>query len=83
MTTVGFGDYFPNTLPGKAVLLITCFSGIFIVSLTMVTLNNSKDYSKNEENTFTIIKRLIVRNHYQKEAKALIEAFIKFIKARS
>ena len=48
MTTVGFGDYFPTTLPGKATILIACFSGIFIVSMTMVTLNGSKDYSKNE-----------------------------------
>ena len=39
MTTVGFGDYYPVTLLGKATILVACFSGIFIVSMTMVTLN--------------------------------------------
>ena len=66
MTTVGFGDYSPITLLGKATILLACFSGIFIVSITMVTLNGSKDYSKNEENTFTMIKRLLMRAKLKK-----------------
>ena len=47
MTTVGFGDYYPETYFGKIMILIGCFTGMFIVSMTMVTLSNAKDYTKN------------------------------------
>jgi len=45
MTTVGFGDYYPRTYIGRFVIVLACFIGIFIVSLTMVTLNASKDFN--------------------------------------
>ena len=45
MTTVGFGDYYPRTYFGKLSIVIACFVGIFLVSMTMVSLGNSKEYS--------------------------------------
>ena len=40
MTTVGFGDYFPKTHLGRFVIVIACFIGVFIVSLTISTLTS-------------------------------------------
>jgi voltage-gated potassium channel Kch len=40
MTTVGYGDYFPKTLPGRALVIFLCIWGIFLVSLIVVTLTN-------------------------------------------
>ncbi len=58
MTTVGFGDYFPRTYIGKLTIILACFFGSFMVSLTMVTLNNSKDFSLIEGKSFTLLRRL-------------------------
>ena len=42
MTTVGFGDFYPRSYFGRITIIIACFVGIFIVSMTMVSLTKSK-----------------------------------------
>lgn len=48
MTTVGYGDYFPRTTPGRIVAFLVCVWGVYIVSLTVVALNNILTPSKLE-----------------------------------
>jgi len=43
MTTVGFGDFFAKTYLGRAVSIIACFYGVFLVSLMVVTLARSSE----------------------------------------
>ena len=45
MTTVGFGDYYPNTHLGRFVIILASFWGVFLVSMTVVTLTNSSEFS--------------------------------------
>lgn len=40
MTTVGYGDYFPITAPGRLVGFIACLWGALVVSLMVVALTN-------------------------------------------
>ena len=68
MTTVGFGDYYARTYFGKVVTIIACFCGIFIVSMTMVTLNSSKDFSVLEKKSFILVRRLAIRKKVNKLA---------------
>jgi len=44
MTTVGFGDLFAVTYLGKLISIIACFSGSFLVSLMVVTLDSSSKF---------------------------------------
>lgn len=39
MTTVGYGDYFPKTVPGRIVTFKAAFSGVIISSLLIVSLS--------------------------------------------
>lgn len=39
MATVGYGDYFPKTLPGRIVGIIAAASGIILTSLLIVALS--------------------------------------------
>jgi potassium intermediate/small conductance calcium-activated channel subfamily N protein 2 len=41
MTTIGYGDFFPRTIYGRIMDIIVAVWGIFIVSLTVVVLNNT------------------------------------------
>jgi len=52
MTTVGFGDFFAKTYLGRGVSIIACFYGVFLVSSTMVTLDQSKDMSQQEQRSY-------------------------------
>lgn len=40
MTTVGYGDYYPKTLPGRAIGFFMCIYGVISVSLMVLTLEN-------------------------------------------
>ncbi len=42
MSTVGFRSYYPVTHMGRLFTVFACFTGIFIVSIVMVALRNSK-----------------------------------------
>ena len=55
MTTVGFGDFFAVTYMGRVVSIVACFCGVFLVSLTMVTLDQSKNMSPQEEHSYSNI----------------------------
>jgi voltage-gated potassium channel Kch len=39
MTTVGYGDYFPKTFPGRIVCFLAAFSGIILSSLMIVSVS--------------------------------------------
>lgn len=39
MSTVGYGDYYPKTLPGRSIILITAISGVLLSSLLIVSLS--------------------------------------------
>ncbi len=39
MATVGYGDYYPKTLPGRMIGLIAAASGIILTSLLIVSLS--------------------------------------------
>jgi len=45
MTTVGFGDFFAVTYLGRLVSIVACFYGVFLVSLMVVTLENSSKFA--------------------------------------
>lgn len=46
--SVGFGDYFPKTHVGRLITVISALWGNFLVSLSVVALNNDKKFSFRE-----------------------------------
>lgn len=55
MTTVGYGDYFPATLPGRLVIFVTAIWGVFLVSMMVVALNNTLKMEISESKTYNVI----------------------------
>lgn len=48
MSTVGYGDYYARTIPGRFVSLISCIVGVFLVSIMVVALTNTLNMSDAE-----------------------------------
>jgi hypothetical protein len=55
---VGYGEFYPKTAIGRMVAILACFWGVFLVSLFVVTLNNLLVFSLSEENSYTILRKL-------------------------
>ncbi len=78
MATVGYGDYTPNTITGRFFSFIICLWGIFYVSITFVSLINIIKLSVNEQNAFTLIKKLKLYSELRNTASSMITCFIKY-----
>ena len=48
MTTVGYGDIKPNTIPAKLLSMITAVWGAVMISLIVLTVSSVFDLKKNQ-----------------------------------
>eukprot|EP00347_Sterkiella_histriomuscorum_P014586 403360318 len=83
MTTVGFGDYYAVTSFGRATTFLACYTGTFIVSMTMVTMYNSKDFSQQEKKSFVLLKRLTLRKNVNRLAGLSLLTFLKQVRSKN
>ena len=49
MATVGYGDYYARTIPGRFVTLIAAIVGVFLVSIMVVALTNTLNMNPAEQ----------------------------------
>ena len=49
LTTVGYGDIAPGTIPGRVIAMITALWGAFLISLLVVTVSSVFDLSNNQK----------------------------------
>jgi hypothetical protein len=49
LTEVGYGDIYPKTNLGRVVCIIACIWGVFILSLFVVALTNTTEFTQKEE----------------------------------
>ena len=68
MTTVGYGDYFPRTVPGRFIVFLTCIVGIFVVSGIVVALTDFLKLNPMESKVLNVIMRLQKRIEVKEEA---------------
>lgn len=58
MTTVGYGDYFAKTHLGRFIIFFVCIWGVFIVSMMVITLNNTLEITTLESKAIAVLERL-------------------------
>lgn len=60
--TVGYGDYYPTTMVGRAIALIAFLWGTFLISLIVVSMTFSVEFSSQQEKSFNEIKKQKVKS---------------------
>lgn len=58
MTTVGFGEGYPNTHMGRFVGVIACIIGMLLISLMVVSMTIASEFTPPEAKAFSIIKKI-------------------------
>ncbi len=71
--TVGYGDFYPQTTLGKIIAVLACVWGTILISLMVVSMTFSVEFSPQEEKAFAEIKR----NKMQITLKKYAMIFIK------
>eukprot|EP01016_Furgasonia_blochmanni_P032719 TRINITY_DN3374_c0_g2_i2.p1 TRINITY_DN3374_c0_g2~~TRINITY_DN3374_c0_g2_i2.p1 ORF type:complete len:447 (-),score=85.23 TRINITY_DN3374_c0_g2_i2:207-1547(-) len=78
MTTVGYGDYYPRTVLGRAIAFMICIWGVFIVSMMVLTLSNLLNMDNLEAKAFSIIERMSMRRDMKHTASLLLTSLAKY-----
>lgn len=68
MTTVGYGDMYPASAPGRFCGFIVCIWGVLVVSMMVVAVNNTVDLELGEDKAYLILRRLRFREELRDSA---------------
>ena len=70
--TVGYGDYYPQTHLGRMISVIACLWGTFLISLMVVSLTISVEFTPQEEKAYEELKNKNTYNQLRVKAMSLI-----------
>ena len=73
MTTVGYGDYNPKTIPGRTLGFVLCIWGVFLMSMIVIILFQSLELTYEEKQALLIFNKLEAKKPLAKSAANLIK----------
>lgn len=74
MSSVGYGDIYPKTYLGRIISFLEIIFGVSVISMSVVTLNNSMIMETGEANAYTVLKRLEIREMIKDSAIKILIA---------
>ena len=78
MSTVGFGDFYPQSLIGRIITIFSSFLGTFLISLMVAALSVAVDFNSQEENAYQTIKSIHNDLQYGKAATTLLQCSLRY-----
>ena len=69
ITTVGYGDYFPQTPLGRIIIFLVAIWGTFIASITVVVVANIIKIEKKEKEGSIVIQKLYIRSEVRESGQ--------------
>lgn len=79
MTTVGFGDLTPLSTTGRFIGILSCFLGIFLMSMLVVTITFILNLAPHENNVWLILERLDAEKEKNSSLSNILSKYIKSI----
>ena len=76
--TVGYGDYYAVTLPGRIIAFLVCLWGIVLVSVMICFVAGMLSFDSGERNALDILHRLEFRKKFQQSAALVLTAGLKY-----
>lgn len=70
--TIGFGDYYPQTHLGRLISVIACLWGTFLISLMVVSMTSTVEFTPQEEKAYEELKNTNLKVSLRTKAIKLI-----------
>ena len=78
MTTVGYGDFYPTTHMGRLVGVMACMWGTFVISLMVVSLTISSEFTPQQRKAYDKIMQELDAKANRDKAASVITTSVKF-----
>lgn len=79
MTTVGYGDVYPRTLPGRLITFLVVVYGAVVVSLMVNFVNQELQLSLGELKAYAVINRLELKKELRDKSAQIINKFGQYL----
>jgi len=80
MTTVGFGEGYPQTHLGRTIGVVACVIGMLLVSLMVVSLTVASEFTPEEAKAFYILKRVYANDNAKEKAANVMKTIFRLRK---
>ena len=75
--TVGYGDFYPSTVLGRVIAVISCLWGTILISLMVVSLTITVEFTAQEQKAYESIKKREMYMRLKKKGLELIRSAYK------
>lgn len=82
MTTVGYGDVYPQTHFGRFFGVLSCILGMLLVSYLIVGMSSLFDFTPQEHRAYEKLKKLSATDHAKQKAANVIKTLFRVSKHR-
>lgn len=80
MTTVGYGDIYPRSVPGRLFSFFLCVIGLFLISMMVMVITQTIELSDIETQALEIFNKLILKKELEDKSSVFLSRFYKFRK---
>ena len=78
ITTVGYGDYYATTLPGRVMAFLVCLWGVVTVSVMIVFVARLLQFGSEEDNALAILQRLEFKEEMEVAAANVLSVGLRY-----
>lgn len=83
MTTVGYGDFYPKSLPSRLIGVVLSFWGVYLVSLFLIALDNALEWEDTEEKAYDMITSLQNKEEIKRQSVYTLTSMFKLKKTQN
>jgi hypothetical protein len=83
MSTVGYGDFSPNTNYGRLILIFASFAGSIQVSLFVITIQNQMSMNPFEASAYEFFDRIVDKKEVEKKGAVCFKSNFLFLKRKN
>lgn len=77
MTTVGYGDLYPETHCGRFFSMVSCFIAMVVLGIWVYAVHTKLKFSVNEQKYMDLLEEALNRNHMETMAARLVQTWWK------